>query len=412
VEEFVNLHQDMRDKWQQRRLMSKQFTAYLVTRCYEKMRRRVGHWSSEGFIYYLGQVKVENLRNAVAQTDDMYTYMGWCNLDLCKAVAENLDQIQDHIINHCPSTYAVPQLTHLVSGCKRIVADSQEPPQSNLYNESTCVEFHQLLVATLLAYGKALNELYDSRQKKAPVAGLVPLAQRIWYCASMLWRLAYSGILNHHLEVLDTNEWLRVPMYRQQHITNYQQFTVFSHQDETSHSAMEEVDDEDEEFECMTESSAIVNIAKTFRTWLHLLVSHWEALSVLSHNAARPNSSIRITFLAMQSHTGSYNVTEWELTIKRLVQDCCPLLTNSEPIDAATVIKYLWSQIATALQAQHCHSIFHRFRNSNLSWRGILHCDAALVSLVEFVDNLSAGCMPIQRVIKVMPQLRSHDINF
>jgi hypothetical protein len=115
------------------------------------MRWWVGHWSLEGFIYYLGQVKVENLWNAMAQTGDMYTCMGQHDLDLCKAVANNSGQIQCHIINHCPSTYTVLQLTHFVSACGHVVVGFQGQSQSNLYNESTCIEFHQLLVAMLLA---------------------------------------------------------------------------------------------------------------------------------------------------------------------------------------------------------------------------------------------------------------------
>jgi len=53
--------------------MLKQFAAYLVARCFMKMCRRVSHWFSQGFIYYLGQVEAEKLQNAVAQMDVGYT---------------------------------------------------------------------------------------------------------------------------------------------------------------------------------------------------------------------------------------------------------------------------------------------------------------------------------------------------
>jgi hypothetical protein len=80
--------------------MLKQFATYLVAHCFMKMCRQVSHWSSQGFIYYLGQVEAEKLQNAVAQMDVGYTYMGWCNLDLCKNVARTLDLIQCYIIDH------------------------------------------------------------------------------------------------------------------------------------------------------------------------------------------------------------------------------------------------------------------------------------------------------------------------
>jgi len=63
--------------------------------------------------------------------------VGWCNLDLCKNVARTPDLIQRYISDHCPPTYSVSQLTHLVSVCTRMVDSPEEQPQGDLYNETT-----------------------------------------------------------------------------------------------------------------------------------------------------------------------------------------------------------------------------------------------------------------------------------
>ena len=207
--------------------MSKQFAAYIVARCFTKMRLRVGHKSSEGFIYCLGQVDEEKLQKAVAEKDG-YTYVGRRNLDLMKSVVERPGLLQRYVIDHCPPTYNASEPTRLISAWRRIVDHPQQQAQSRLYDGNTCIDFHQLLVATLLAYGKALDELYESR-KNAAMTDLTPLAQRIRYCAGLLWRLAYSGVLRHHLEVLDTNNWLHLSTYHPRQVVNHQQFTTFNH---------------------------------------------------------------------------------------------------------------------------------------------------------------------------------------
>jgi hypothetical protein len=41
-----------------------EFITYLVTYSWKKMHRRIHHWSSQGFIYYLGQVDETTLQDA------------------------------------------------------------------------------------------------------------------------------------------------------------------------------------------------------------------------------------------------------------------------------------------------------------------------------------------------------------
>jgi hypothetical protein len=66
-----------------------------------------------------------------------------------------------------------------------MVDSPEEKPQGNLYNKTTCIKFHQFLATILFAYGKVLDEFYDS-QKNTAVVGFVPLAKQIQLCATTI----------------------------------------------------------------------------------------------------------------------------------------------------------------------------------------------------------------------------------
>jgi hypothetical protein len=78
------------------------------------------------------------------------------------------------------------------------------------YNKETCFEFHQLLVATLLAYGKALEELCDIKPSKA-MPDFQKRLQQVWICGLLLWRIVNSKMIGHHLYILHEGNWLQEP---------------------------------------------------------------------------------------------------------------------------------------------------------------------------------------------------------
>jgi phosphopentomutase len=109
-------------------------------------------------------------------------------------------------------------LTHILAAFRETLDPSAKESDGltrNVYNEDTCWEFHQLLLATLLSYGKALillgkiNDILQpnsTRRRKgrriSTMANLDDLMQqreeyteRAMLCGIVLWRLAYSGML-------------------------------------------------------------------------------------------------------------------------------------------------------------------------------------------------------------------------
>lgn len=398
VGQFINLYKETNGpkQFEERRLISKQFTAYLATSCSPKMQRRINHWSSQGFIYCLGQVDLGKLQDAVAQRDAEYAVKGRRNFELSKAVVGDLDSIQRYIMVDCPAPDMVSQLTNLLTACKRLVDDNGERPHL-LYDQNTCIEFHQLLVATLLAYGKALDALEAGKAGNQNVN--VDLARRVWFCATMLWRIAYSGALHYHLHVLYSNSWLQTPINSQNQIEKYRQFTTFCHRDYLMPNAN---DEEGEEFGGL-EEVLLREVAKIFRGWLRLLVSHWEALSILAKYAPRSKSSLRITLLAVKKpkhDTRSSKVDGWKSTIRTLIEQHRPVLTSGELINPDDVVEYLTKRISRALKATVHHSIYDKFSSENLLWQGNMHCEATLTSLVSCLDCIPTNYAFIRRAIK------------
>jgi hypothetical protein len=97
-----------------------------------------------------------------------------------------------------------------------------------LYNKATCFEFHQLLVATLLSYGKALDKFMKalrSHRKKPNLQAVAHETDKVRTCTSLLWSIAYSRILENHLELLRKNGRLEVPVNRD--FSHYRNFTHF-----------------------------------------------------------------------------------------------------------------------------------------------------------------------------------------
>jgi hypothetical protein len=94
---------------------------------------------------------------------------------------------------------------------------------SGLYNKTTCVEFHQLLVSTLLSFGKALEGYAAAKSFE----DLLQSAKEVNRSGTLLWYIGYSHILENHLKVLHTKKLLNLPVNTPQHLETFFTFTGF-----------------------------------------------------------------------------------------------------------------------------------------------------------------------------------------
>ena len=105
----------------------------------------------------------------------------------------------------------------------------QSGEQSGLYNRATCFEFHQLLVSTLLRFGKA----FDGYAAAKSFEDLLKSAKEVNKCGTLLWFIGYSRILENHLKVLHTKKLLQLPVNSQENLDTFFEFTGFARTTET-----------------------------------------------------------------------------------------------------------------------------------------------------------------------------------
>ena len=146
------------------------FILYLVTRSWRKMLRRIHHWSSQGFIYHLGEVDEIALRAAVQPAMSPLQNDTLLSARLIDMVDQNIMEDVTHARTRMPLT-----ITSLLTACQEMQTmprpdrPDQADEMSGLYNRDTCFEFHQLLISTLLSFGKGLEgyeQAYQNHQSK------------------------------------------------------------------------------------------------------------------------------------------------------------------------------------------------------------------------------------------------------
>jgi hypothetical protein len=180
-----------------------------------------------------------------------------------------------------PSGHPEWDLTPLVTSFGGMNQDTPQHEDSGTYDVTICFEFHQLLIATLLAYGRALKGV----KKGKSMEDLVQACKRVWVCGNLLSKIASSRMLRQHL--MACQEFLYVPSYnRCEKYRNYvntpMEDSDSSANADNSDSAVEDIDLEGNE-----------PLDEVFMKWVHLQASYWLDLSLLSRtfgssNPARP----------------------------------------------------------------------------------------------------------------------------
>jgi hypothetical protein len=203
-----------------------EFITYLVTRSWKKMHRRIHHWSSQGFIYYLGKVDETALRDAAPAASPLRNDFP---LSVKLMSMDRKNTIQKFVAT---TTTGKPlAITSLLTACRDMeMMPRQEGVEtknevSGLYNKTTCFEFHQLLVSTLLSFGKALEGYADARGQR--FEDLVDRAEQVYVCGTLLWLIGYSRILRNHLQLLGKKGWLHLPANSENDLNKFFGFTKF-----------------------------------------------------------------------------------------------------------------------------------------------------------------------------------------
>jgi hypothetical protein len=143
---------------------------YVTAMCWRKMYRRITHWVSMGYIYLLAGITPEELRGkcrglkprAFKQPEGRHDPVPHPkNEALYLSLRALSESAVGAILAHfhpLPPVQVCGDINNLVIQLQ--LASEQKIPSA--YNEKSCVEFHHLLVAVLLGYGRMLSKLHDA----------------------------------------------------------------------------------------------------------------------------------------------------------------------------------------------------------------------------------------------------------
>lgn len=417
---------------EERRRYFQHFAVYIMAQGWKKMRRRIVHWSSLAFIYHLSQATEERLRLAFtfymhSNEAEQFPKRNDSVLGRLLISMHDQGQIASIIMQHCGrKELSSERLDHLVAAFREVVRGSESsaevPGKAGMgaYNEHTCWDFHKLLLATLLAYGRALDELGNVDEKLHPdlrrrrklcvleVEELKNLKQQradcvkgAQLCGIVLWRIAYSGALQHHLRVLRGCAALNLPHNNVVNFAWYRLYTGFPRVPSTNGTSSE-YDGEygrvgdievDQEFECIKERSE--GSAEAYLNWIRLQVADWVALETVSFRVRDEHapSRLEVSLVAVESPNihKELHVEPWRTTVGDLLTSGSQLLTSTDLPKAEAVINTITHCIhREKVAAPWVGHILQAFQDDPKPIRfcGTLHSEAVLASLNTHTENL------------------------
>jgi hypothetical protein len=144
---------------------SRKFSEYIISACWPKMKRRIGHWAAVGMMYCLmevADVRMEEMLNNRPFSTDSTHKRSDRKLSQCLVALSKTQNLED-ILTSYGSLDANPTKPKDVLPC--LLRQCSESP-SDIYKKETVIEFHHFFVATLLCYAKSLQDLHVQQKKK------------------------------------------------------------------------------------------------------------------------------------------------------------------------------------------------------------------------------------------------------
>lgn len=268
-------------------------------------------------------------------------------------------------------------------------------------------------------------------------------AERVWKFSFLLWRIASSQILYHHLVVLERSSWLQMPSIAERELraeelglftglssgrhedgaVPYQDWDVDADSARAKHDEEEDEDgQEDEGFE--EEYGRIWNtfirdedFAIAFQSWIRLQINDWTALQTISswgQSAANPSQGVKIHLLAMkEAGPARCKMEGWETALRNLATEL-PQLPNGLPalssFSAQSAIDLLKRKIDEHASdpRKDSHGILKAFTPEpetpdqyNPTFYSTHHFGAVLASLAAGPEMVTINSAELQALIEV-----------
>ena len=360
------------------------FALYLVAQCWLKMFRRITSWSSQGYIFTLSEVKEEELRISASPS----LHPNRSNHGLASIVLEMVDRgaMESMIMKACGKpSWSSERLTNLVAVFEQLTEPDAPEQHGYMYGPTTCIEFHRLLLATLLAFGNALSALNDTPRTSGNDWG--KKCQRVWFCGSLLREIASSLMLRQHLQTCQT--WLSTPINKNEDLKRYRDYTGFPSVGCRNPNADNPAHGEDDDMS----PDGSESLSQVFLKWIRLQVSHWLALGIVSRAFGSPPNSqaeafpeiLPVSLLAVRYPKLPLPLEAWEITVDTVVGNIPGQLYNAEDVK-----NLILSHIKSLPKDKH--QLFTKWKPAihghKIRFECTIHCEVALASLAKYALQL------------------------
>ena len=330
---------------------------------------------------------LKGLKDTVASSDKTIPkkYANRNNKELAAMVISMVEkgQMASAVVEPClrmKEDWGPVMFTNLLPSLKR----------GGVYDEIMCVEFHRLLITTLLAYGYALDALNEHQQGSE---GIAQKYNQLFICASLLRQIVSSLMVRQHLWACRT--LLHLPINNLAFLKQYNEFTRFPSFGCPDYNSSDR-DDKPEPFEC----EDMANIDEMFLVWARLQASHLLALGTLSRTFSSESSKVpAVTLLAVRgpSPLPEVEVELWTKTVDKVLNHSPGADPNPGvdiqpyPVDAVSV-KAILSHIPRD-PAPNRHSVFAHFRrvhnNQPLKFgNATFRCEVLMALLMKCPDKI------------------------
>lgn len=447
------------------------------------MHRRFFHWYSLAYLQRL--TKVEENDVLIAFTTHSASLAATARSDaalggLLVGIAE-----EDQVSFGAEGPLDLPNLLKAFSSMlgQKKAGEFKGGEGLGVYGKGTCWEFHRLLITALVAYGNALGafqvavrnvHLRESREAKGKGEGSsekgrsddrgrdmgthdevgtkpsLPdistehldqlktkrkdCAISLWKCAYLLWRIANSQILYHHLAVLARGSWLYIPTADGMPTKGREPpgaqrlwsagLRYHMDGDEGGLKSEDEViveDNEDVEEEFHHLRDIFIqqgDLRLVFQTWISLLVSDWVDLQTVT-SAISTLRDTKTSLLAPKQAKAKHannEMEQWETTIRALAVQASQAPTGppNTSFDAQAVIDFLKQKITEYAEDSQRDDIFRAFAPKKETpdiydpeFYGDLHGEAVLASAPKSMDPGAEPGTILQLDIEVLLSLPS-----
>jgi hypothetical protein len=339
------------------------------------MYRRYFQWWSWGFAYILGSLDEKSMREIFNSFSSTTTPPPRKDSALAIMLANK------SLLEFVSKEYRTPDGVQGEPPTFTRLCNALHEAENRSFDADTHFEFHQLLVATILGYGRTLQALANAMTK--PDDGTRgSSAQQFLRFSRLLWRIAYSQSLTQHLEMLEAGHFLRLPSDHEE--ARYQSYAGFA---ETDESGIEGGEDEGSEMKddlaqrlqvmrrtWLMYPNANYGMAKSFRKWMRIIVGHWGSHDAISSYCKSKGCDLRdfsISVVSVKSPPcrGS-SLGDWKGAIRELASNTSGT-SGTEPtepnsFDADDVIQKLETEFTSGHPDFVDCSIIKSFRSAHI----------------------------------------------